>query len=229
MFFDDLAKIPEISEKTSCAIFVMPKALFTPEVLSKTFKNAELLTPDEDKTTTVISVDSLRKFISRTNNVSTTEQFLLIAPADALNEAAENAFLKTFEEPGKHYHFALFTENPALLLPTIRSRAQIFYYKIKNSIDAPPSAEKEIIALAKKLLTADPTSLPSIAEEITKTKSKPREKALKIAETAVELFYKSYFKTGNEKFLLKIPNFIKLHDNLSHNGHIKLHIVADLL
>ena len=35
-------------------------------------------------------------------------------------------------------------------------------------------------------------------------------------------------ETNNPQFLKKLPKFIDLHDNLSKNGHIKLHIVADL-
>ena len=46
----------------------------------------------------------------------------LIAPADALNIAAQNAFLKTLEEPPGKVCFLLLCQTPGKLLPTVRSR-----------------------------------------------------------------------------------------------------------
>lgn len=85
------------------------------------------------------------------------------------------------------------------------------------------------MTLAKRLVAASPKDLPEIALEITKSKTEPRATALAVTSTTIELLYKSYFKTGNPKFLTKLPGFITLYDNLSKNGHIKLRLVADLL
>jgi DNA polymerase-3 subunit delta' len=49
----------------------------------------------------------------------------LVIDADRLNEQAQNAFLKTLEEPPKGSLLVLLTTQPRLLLPTIRSRCQI--------------------------------------------------------------------------------------------------------
>ena len=38
----------------------------------------------------------------------------------------------------------------------------------------------------------------------------------------------SYFATKNPAFLKKLPKLLTLHDNLKQNGHIKLHLIADL-
>jgi DNA polymerase-3 subunit delta' len=48
----------------------------------------------------------------------------VIEGADAMNEAASNALLKTLEEPPPTSHIVLVTSRPAGLLPTIRSRCQ---------------------------------------------------------------------------------------------------------
>lgn len=229
MFFNSPSDIYKIASRTSCAIFVMPNHGFAPDKIYGLFPQALILGPDEDKTTITISVEKIRDFTAQTNSISTSERFLVIAPADAMNEAAQNAFLKTFEEPGKNYHFVLFTSQPLKLLPTIRSRAQIFYQKVTNSIDIAPQAEPDVMALAKKLITADVLDLPDIANQLASAKPKPREQALSVVGTAIEILYKSYFKTNNEKFLTKLPNLLQLYDNLSANGHIKLHLVADLL
>lgn len=223
MFFDQISELNNIAHKVSCSIFVVP-----PNTKLK-LKNCLTLQPSTDKATETIGVDNIRNFLANTNNRETTDHFYIISPADTMNEAAQNAFLKTLEEPKPFCHFVLLTEQPGSLLPTIRSRAQIFYLKKSNSLDQPPQAKDKTLALAKKLISASPRDLPALAVELTKSKAKTRAATLEIVATAIELLYKSYFKTGNQKFLAKLPNFIKLYDNINQNGHIKLHLVADLL
>jgi hypothetical protein len=46
----------------------------------------------------------------------------LIDEADTMNPAAQNAALKLLEEPPRGVYFLLCVTNPALLLPTVRSR-----------------------------------------------------------------------------------------------------------
>ena len=46
----------------------------------------------------------------------------LIEDADCMNSSAQNAALKLLEEPPKGVYFLLCVTNPALLLPTVRSR-----------------------------------------------------------------------------------------------------------
>ena len=48
----------------------------------------------------------------------------IVDPADALTDEAENAFLKTLEEPPPAVTFLLVTERPARLHDTVRSRCQ---------------------------------------------------------------------------------------------------------
>lgn len=222
MFFEKISEISTIVAKTSCSVFVVP-----PNTKLK-LKHALTLQPDLDKKTTTISVEQIRDFLALTNNVETNERYFVITPADVMNEAAQNAFLKTFEEPREHCHFVLLTLQPNALLPTIRSRAQIFYLKTSGSLDQPPAAKDKIMAAAKQLIAATPRDLPAIASDLTKSKTQPRQQALEIVGTAIELLYKSYFKTNNARFLEKLPKFLTLYENLSKNGHIKLHIVADL-
>lgn len=222
MFFEKTSEIPKIAARTSCSIFVVPEN--TPIKL----RQALYLRPDESKATRSISVEQVREFISFSLSKETQDRFFVIAPADAMNEAAQNAFLKTFEEPHAYCHFVLLVSDPAALLPTIRSRAQIFYPKITGILDAAPSAKPKVSEMAKKLISASVNDLPDLALEISKTKTQPRQYALDVVATAIEILYKSYFKTKNVKFLVKLPNFLNLYDNLNRNGHIKLHLVADL-
>lgn len=223
MFFEQLKQIPNIAQHTSCAIFFVPGS--TPIKL----KNCITIEPNLDTKTNIISVDQIRDLIAMSNNRETIDRFFIIKDAHNMNESAQNAFLKTFEEPKPHCHFVLLTEQPSMLLPTILSRGQIFFPKIKRPLDQAPEATERELTLAKKLIAAGPHELILLATDLSKAKTKPREQTLTIVATAIELLYKSYFKTGNSKFLTKISNFITLHDNLSQNGHLKLHLVADLL
>lgn len=50
------------------------------------------------------------------------KKFLLIAPAERMNEHAANALLKVLEEPPPHALIMLICADPSRLLPTIRSR-----------------------------------------------------------------------------------------------------------
>lgn len=243
MFFDDLKDLPAIARKTSCTLFVVPpdtldhlasKSKASPDLASLK-KHALFLTPDESKATRLISVEQIRDFLALTSSRETTDRFFVITPADAMNEAAQNAFLKTFEEPKDFCHFVLLTESPGALLPTILSRAQVFFPRVTGAVDAPPSlnaktpaAREKLLASAKQLIAASPRDLPKLAADLAKSKTKPREQALDIIAAAIDLLYKSYFKTGNQKFLAKLPNFLQLHDAIKKGGHIKLHLVADL-
>lgn len=222
MFFEKMSDIDKIASRTSCSIFVIP-----PETKIK-LKHALFLTPSDEKKTALIGVEQIRDFLTLTGNIETSERFYVVTPADAMNEAAQNAFLKTFEEPREHCHFVLLTMQPNALLPTIRSRAQIFYPKTIGVLDCPPHAKERTIAMAKKLIAANTKDLPGLATELTKNKTQPRQQVLEIVGTAIELLYKSYFKTKNVRFLDKLPKFLLLYDNLNKNCHIKLHIVADL-
>lgn len=220
MFFDNIEDIPKIAEKVGCSIFVIPNGT---EIK---IKNARIV--EKDKLTS-ISVDQMREVLSHTDTKQTSAQYIIVKEADKMNTSAANAFLKNFEEPKDNYHYILQTEDLSKILPTIRSRAEIFILKKKNQLDEGIDADEKIKTLAKRLIAAKDKDYADIMTEITKKKDDVREYALKILSTAIEMSYKSYFKTENQVFLKKIPKFIKAYENIQANGHIKLHLVADML
>jgi len=72
--------------------------------------------------------DTLRNFDSMFHLSSTAPggwKIGVIQECDTMNEEAQNAFLKTLEEPPRNCLFILTTGHPGSLLPTIRSRCQI--------------------------------------------------------------------------------------------------------
>lgn len=218
MYFNDLSEIIKIGRRTNCAIFVVP------EVFEVKIKNAFILEPEKK---TVIEVEKVREVISRISVKQTKDEFVIIRPAEKMSEAAANAFLKSLEEPGEKVHFVLVTANASKLLPTILSRAQIYFLRTRRS-DTEIIADEKVKALAKKLITARSADLVRVMNEITAGKKVSREFVLNVVSVAIEMLYKSYFLTKKEQFLKKLPKFLKLYDNLEANGHIKLHLVADL-
>jgi hypothetical protein len=80
----------------------------------------------ESKTRQIV-VEAMRTFDSRLN-LSTDAcrpKIGVVAEADCLGNEAQNTFLKTLEEPPPHTLLLLYTTQPRLLLPTIRSRCQV--------------------------------------------------------------------------------------------------------
>lgn len=229
MFCDDFKQLAKVLPRASCTVLGLATEQVTPKLLTQLgLKDPYVVTPDDSKATQVITVEQIRELIAIASHRETSERYFVVHPADTMNEAAANAFLKTFEEPKPHYHFVLITANPSALLPTILSRAQVLYLRTTGQLDAAPATKPKIVSLAKTLISAAPRDLVSIANELTKTKTKPREQALTVVATAIELLYKSYFKTNNPKFLQKLPAMLTLYDHLEQNGHLKLHLVADL-
>lgn len=74
----------------------------------------------------IVKVDQIRDLIGRmqlTGQVDAT-RVAVIDPADAMNVAAQNAVLKTLEEPAMGVHLILVADAPARLLATVRSRCR---------------------------------------------------------------------------------------------------------
>ena len=218
MFFEKIEQIREIASKVGAGVFVVP------ESVSVEIPGAIVIQPEEK---TIISIEQIHSLVKRTKLKQTTELFVILRPADKLGGDASNAFLKCLEEPGENVHFVLITEMPSKLFPTILSRCAIYYYR-QNESDS-LSVDERVKEVAKHLMVAKPADLPIIAEKISKKKEGARAYALKVVGAAIEMLYKSYYITGKEAFLARLPRFLTLYDNLEKNGHIKLHIVADLI
>lgn len=73
-----------------------------------------------------IRIPEVRALIDWAHQTSSRGQgkVAVLHPAEAMNAAAANALLKTLEEPPPGTRLLLSTADPALLLPTVRSRCQ---------------------------------------------------------------------------------------------------------
>lgn len=219
MFFDSVVEIPEIAKRNGTSIFVVPDSQ------PVEIKNAIMLS-SEGKAT--ITIDQVRNVMRLLNVRQVSHLFVVIRPAELMNEEAANALLKNLEEPGEKVHFVLITEAPSRILPTILSRAKVYFLRSSYDIMGQINVDDKIKALSKKLMVARPKELTAIAEEIVKHRDNVREYALNVVGTAVEMLYKTFLITGKTVFLKKIPKFLEVYEAIYKNGHIKLHLVADL-
>lgn len=95
-----------------------------------------------------MTVDQVRGLVSDAQvmpNEGRRKVFIL-ADAGIMNRQAQNALLKLLEEPPANTAFILCAENPALLLPTVRSRCEL----LRANADAEENAEDA--AAAEELL-----------------------------------------------------------------------------
>ncbi|MFA6930136.1 MAG: hypothetical protein WCT05_07395 [Lentisphaeria bacterium] len=74
----------------------------------------------------IITIEAIRKFEDTLSLSAAADRLKigLISSADCLGDDAQNAFLKTLEEPYRNTMLLLLTTRPRKLLPTIRSRCQ---------------------------------------------------------------------------------------------------------
>ncbi|MFV0485280.1 MAG: hypothetical protein ACK5MU_03615 [Candidatus Saccharimonadales bacterium] len=223
MFLEKTSQIPEIILQTGFAIFALPKDISMEEI---TMPKAIVVQPDEKNS---IKIEEIRQLEELTRTKQSSDLIVMVYGADKFTEGAANAFLKLLEEPGDNIHFAFFTHAPAGLLPTIRSRAHNFVVRDNSQIDDAPKIDAKIMDLAKRLIAATPQQLPAVVADIAKDKTDARGKALAVVDAAIQLLYKSYFKTGNTKFLDKLDKLLAAQAALVANGHIKLQLIANLV
>ena len=234
MFYNSDEELKNIIENAGTCIIAEKNS----EKLEKLVKNPIVIRPNTDKDNSGkiihgISIGQIHELEGLCATKATAQRYFVIEHAEMMNNNAQNAALKLFEEPKENYHFILQTSEPETLLPTIRSRAFIYAPLTLNSLEMAPEAEEEVLETSKRLLVADSNGIIDIAEELAKKKdtekSPRRDFVLNVLKTTIELAEKSYFKTKKEVFTKKINGLILAYKAISENGNIRLQIVANLV
>jgi DNA polymerase III subunit gamma/tau len=123
-------------------------------------------------------VDSIRDLLEETkykNVGSKSNKCIIIDECHKLSEAAQNALLKTVEEPPSHAYFVFCTTELKKVLKTIQSRCLTFELKSLNS--------NEIFDILKNRTDLDDNFLSLISDN---SEGSPRN-ALNLLEKAVEI------------------------------------------
>jgi DNA polymerase III subunit delta' len=103
-----------------------------------------VLMPEEGKK--AIRIDQVRDlvgFFSRTAQFG-GRRLALLSPAESMNRNAQNALLKTLEEPGAGAFLLLLCDQPSRLLPTVRSRCQQRHVPAPDPAEALPWLQEQI-------------------------------------------------------------------------------------
>jgi len=121
-----------------------------------------MVNPETGRTSRQIVVPLVRRALQFTNLTSAEGgwRVVLVDPADALNVNAQNALLKSLEEPPPDTLFLLVCNAPGRLLPTIRSRCRrLTFNPLKDGILLQLLEEYR-----PELSAADRTALAGLAE-----------------------------------------------------------------
>ena len=219
MFFDSVAEIPKIAARVGTAIFVLPRE-------EKVEIPGALIIKPEEKT--LISIEQLREMSAKVEMRQTRDIYVVIRPAEKMTVAAANSLLKTLEQPGEKVHFVLMTDQIDQILPTIISRAEVYFLRPRGNFLSEVAGDAQQKTLAKRLMVARGADLVQVAAEITKKRDGVQQYALEVLRLAIEMSYKAYFSSKKAVFLKKIPKIIAAYENISLGGNIKLQIVANL-
>ena len=119
-----------------------------------------------------IKIDQIRDIVDRAafRPFEGRRRVVIVADADALVAAAQNALLKTLEEPPPSSVFILLTSRPDMLLPTVRSRC----IRLVFAGAAHAEVDHEACEIAQRVLAhvasgADGRRLDGAKELLTKT------------------------------------------------------------
>ena len=125
------------------------------------------ITDDEDKKNE-ITVEDVRRAINFLSLKTTLPcKILAISLAEQMNMNAQNALLKTLEEPFEKTLIFLLSENPAKLLPTILSRCQKIYLHPMDSNELLEHIQRKYPHEKNGEWVAEVSEgLPGIADEI---------------------------------------------------------------
>lgn len=91
-----------------------------------------------------LSVDQIRTLRSQALVVpnEAARSVFIIEDADTMNASAQNALLKTLEEPPSHAMFLLLADNTELLLTTVRSRCELLSLPPEDTLVPSPEADR---------------------------------------------------------------------------------------
>lgn len=228
MWFDKLENLPVIAQRCGFALFELPANINQAEILPNAYHVKKAKKTEAGSGGAIISIEQIREIFPLLDAKQNADFYIVIEDAEAMTNGAISAYLKRLEEPKQNVHQVLLTTDINSILAPIRSRAQIFRLKTSTKVTDAPDIDPKILALAKEYLSCTPQQLPSFVKKLTKDSKTARDKSQQVVDAAITLMYKSYFATGNEKFLIKLDQLLKVQENLT-NGNLKLQLVAHML
>ena len=119
-------------------------------------RNCKLIEQEEFPDVTIIrpinqfiKTERIRELVGQfaQSGIENTRQVFIIEQADKMHVNAANSLLKVIEEPQSEIYIFFLTSDEEMMLPTIRSRTQIFQFKKQEALI---SLQLEKLGLVKK-------------------------------------------------------------------------------
>ena len=148
-----------------------------------------------------IKIKQIRQIISDASKKPFESGFkiIIIENAEKMTHDAQDAFLKTLEEPPENTVFILLAENHDLLLPTIVSRCQIYQFKPVDMKEMKDYIEEKYDYPSEEVEAAVRYSKGVIGKALDFLKDK---ESLKAREGFVDILEKALMGNGSEALLL---------------------------
>ncbi len=198
------------------------------------------ITIENANTIKISSIREIRKFISFTSD-DTAYRFVIILDSEFMNDQAQNALLKSLEEPPPRIIFILITSQKEKLLPTIISRCrEIIFEPLSNEAVKQVLTEKFGIEskLAKKVSSFSDGSVTQAVQLIGYDFETIQQKTISVLRYAFARKYQAalsellnFSKNQNEDSVLFLLKMIKtwLNDVVRHRKSVKEFAFEDSL
>jgi len=152
----------------------------------------------------------------------------LLLEAEKLTIEAQNALLKTLEEPPDNSIIILTTTHPELLLPTIISRCRIIKLSLASQLDHPQEKVQKSLKMIQNILSMGPGKRLKLAETVGENK----EAALKFIIEQLHAWRKLLWDKSTSLNVAKIVRTLKIiqkaHRMLKNQVNFKL-VIENLL
>ena len=144
-----LSKSLFCSEKTG--IFPCEKCRNCKLIEQEEFPDVTMIKPQNQ----VIKTERIRELVSQfsQSGIENQRQVFIIEQAEKMHVNAANSLLKVIEEPQSEIYIFFLTDDEEQMLPTIRSRTQIFQFKKQVSTLMSQLEEAGLVKNKAKLLT----------------------------------------------------------------------------
>ena len=140
-------------------------------------RQSEVLTVNPLPQKSTISTEQIRDLTAMLRTHSSVRRVVIINPANVMTESAQNALLKTLEEPNPNTHFLLITTASTELLPTIQSRCQqLTLHRTTASQDAQLLEKTALTPQEKRQIAFLATGLPLLITELSHDATKLAER-----------------------------------------------------
>jgi DNA polymerase III delta prime subunit len=198
-----------------------------------------------------VFVEDIRELLQNTRTSSRQPIVVVINDAARMTLQAQNALLKTLEEPPAHLSLLLASSSPHTLLPTILSRCQLLTEAVDEArnIAIPSDRHMQIMFFAagdsEKIarLSSDNAYFQRTLEIFTQAKTlvggtmndklavvttlkDSRERTLEVVDAALKICEQQIMNGMKADLIPAAEMFLQARDNLTKNANVRLQLLA---